>query len=116
MGIANNLWAEAINPGGWWSLVAFILGYSLMLRLGSYVLAARDGAIKAEAAVAFTWLTVDAHRNVILNQLSFEKRTLLIWAACILGLGSMLVITTLSSATGRSAKQQPEIRKLDVGA
>jgi heme/copper-type cytochrome/quinol oxidase subunit 4 len=108
MGMANNLWAEAVSTGGWWMLIAFVIGFSSMLGLGSYLLASRDGAIRAGAAVAFTWLAVYAHRNDMLNQLSFEKRTLLIWVACVLG--SMLVVTALSSAKGPSAKQQPETR------
>lgn len=106
MGMANNLWAEAMSIGGWWTIIAFTVGFSSMLGLGSYLVTARDGAISAGAAVAFTWLAVYTHRNDILNQLSFEKRALLIWVACVLG--SMLVVTVLSSATERSAKQQPE--------
>lgn len=94
MGMANNLWAEAISVGGWLGLIVSSMMFTVMLAFGSYLLLARDKTLRVGAALASSWLAFYSHRNDLLNLLNLEKRVLLVWAACVLV--SMFVLAALA--------------------
>ncbi len=81
--MANNIWAEMLSSGGWPLLGLFITIFVVMLMLGSYVIRSRDPILAAGAAVTFSYWAFYIHRNDLLYQVNLEKRTLLVWAACV---------------------------------
>jgi len=85
MGMANNIWGEAISSGGWPLLIMFAIIYSLLLGVGSYLLRSHDPEIKAGMALIFSWWAFYINRNDLFNQISFEKRIVLLWMGCVVG-------------------------------
>jgi hypothetical protein len=82
-GMANNIWAEMLSSGGWPLLVLFISIFVSMLTLGSYLIRSRDPILAAGAALTFSYWAFYIHRNDLLYQINLEKRTILVWGACI---------------------------------
>lgn len=110
MGMANNPWAELFSLGGWVGLIAGSASFSVMLALGSYLLLSADNAIRAGSALTFSWWAFYAHRNDFLNQMSLEKRTIIVWVTCIFI--SMLIVASARSrrdARGRVTANEPRV-------
>ncbi len=83
-GMANNIWAEMISSGGWLLLGLFLGVFVLMLMLGSCWIRSRDATLAAGAAVMFSYWAFYIHRNDVLYQVNLEKRTILVWIACLI--------------------------------
>ncbi|MGH7258673.1 MAG: hypothetical protein ACREIM_09845 [Nitrospiraceae bacterium] len=82
-GMANNIWAEMLSSGGWPLLGLFIGIFVSMLLLGSYLIRSRDPILAAGAALTFSYWAFYIHRNDLLYQINLEKRTILVWTACV---------------------------------
>ncbi len=82
-GMANNIWAEMVSSGGWLLLGLFLGAFVLMLMLGSHWIRSRDTTVAAGAAVIFSYWAFYIHRNDLLYQVNLEKRTILVWMACL---------------------------------
>lgn len=82
-GMANNIWAEMVSSGGWSLLGLFLVAFVLMLMLGSYWIRSRDTTVAAGVAVMFSYWAFYIHRNDLLYQVNLEKRTILVWIACL---------------------------------
>jgi hypothetical protein len=93
-GMANNIWAEMISSGGWLLLGSFLVGFVLMLMLGSYWIRSHDATLAAGVAVAFSYWAFYIHRNDLLYQVNLEKRTILVWIASLV-LSRFLILTPL---------------------
>lgn len=83
-GMANNIWAEMYSSGGWPLLSLFVAFFVFMLMIGSYLLRSQDEIFKAGVALAFSYWAFYIHRNDLLYQINLEKRTVLVWIACLL--------------------------------
>lgn len=102
MGMANNIWAEALSSGGYAMLVLFLFVFLFLLILGSSLLRSTDPEIRAGAAVLFSWLAFYVHRNDVLYQAILERRAILLWLLCVLA--SILVDTLFRRIRSRSEK------------
>lgn len=83
-GMGNNIWAEMLSSGGWPLLMVFLVLFLLMLILGSYLITFGDDNLVAGAAITFGYWAFYIHRNDLLYQINLEKRTVLVWMACLL--------------------------------
>ena len=93
-GMANNIWAEMISSGGWLLLGFFVGVFVLVLMLGSYWVRSHDATIAAGVTVVFSYWAFYIHRNDLLYQVNLEKRTILVWIACLV-LSRFLIVTPL---------------------
>lgn len=82
-GMANNIWAEMLSSGGWPLLGLFLLCFIVLIAVGSYMTCCGDPTLVAGAALVFSYWTFYIHRNDLIYQVNLEKRTLLVWAACV---------------------------------
>ena len=82
-GMANNIWAEMLSSGGWPLLGLFVAFFVVMLIPGSYLIRSRDPIIAAGTALTFSYWAFYIHRNDLLYQINLEKRTILVWVACV---------------------------------
>ena len=81
--MANNIWAEMISSGGWVLLGLFLGIFVLLLMLGSHWVRSSDANLAAGIAVVFSYWAFYIHRNDLLYQINLEKRTILVWIACL---------------------------------
>lgn len=82
-GMANNIWAEMVSSGGWFLLGLFLMVFVSMLMVGSYWIRSQDATLAAGTAVVFSYWAFYIHRNDLLYQVNLEKRTILVWIACL---------------------------------
>lgn len=105
-GMANNIWAEMFSSGGWPLLSLFVAFFVCMLMIGSYLLRSPDEIFAAGVALAFSYWAFYIHRNDLLYQVNLEKRTVLVWIACLL--------LSLLCRDGRSKPNQNMLRAIRV--